>query len=245
MSRRCLFLAGALGALLFPAAARADDAQAASAGVSTDDASRRVVAASARGDAAQLATLLQNGGDPNARDASQRPALLLAVASGRADAVRALLRAGASADSGDPSGWTALHETVARGDLASARLLLDAGATPDLRSRARGTPLDVAERDGHAAMARLLRAHGAHGSGKSIGDTVCVRPWAGQGYCGVVAAVDATRFRLRISELVGCANGCAAQQACSAGRPVGAGGLSAGDELWVPASCLTHTGVAR
>jgi hypothetical protein len=101
----------------------------------------------------------------------------------------------------------------------------------------------VAERSGQAALAHLLRARGARGSGKSVGDTVCVRPWQGDGYCGVVEAVDPTRAQLRVTGLVGCGRGCAAETACSAGRPVGPGGLSAGDALWVPFSCLTHTGV--
>jgi hypothetical protein len=42
---------------------------------------------------------------------------------------------------------------------------------------------------------------------------------------------------------VGCGAGCAPDAACSAGEPVGAGGLGEGSVLWVPASCLTHTGV--
>jgi hypothetical protein len=225
-----------LGALLILAALTAHAAE---------DVSQRLLAAVARGDGAQVAALVREGADPNARDASFRPALLLAASSGRPEVVRALLRAGASADAGDRSGWTALHQAVENGDLATARVLLDGGATPDLRSRARGTALDVAERGGRAELARLLRARGARGSGKSIGDTVCVRPWAGEGYCGVVQAVGPTRFRLRVSEVVGCDRGCAADEACSAGRPVGGAGISSGDVLWVPASCLTHTGVER
>jgi hypothetical protein len=54
---------------------------------------------------------------------------------------------------------------------------------------------------------------------------------------------DATRFELRLEEVVGCASGCAAEAVCSAGKRVGPGGLAPGDRLWVPASCLTHTGV--
>ena len=180
---------------------------------------------------------------PDARDAAGRPALVAAAASGQAARVQALLREGASPDAADRSGWTALHEAAQRGDLATAGALLDAGALPDLRSRSRGTALDVAERSGQAALARLLRARGARGSGKSIGDTVCVRPWRGDGYCGTVEAVDATRARLRVTRLVGCGQGCPAEAPCSAGRPVGAAGLAPGDELWVPFSCLTHTGV--
>jgi hypothetical protein len=175
--------------------------------------------------------------------AAEAPPVVAASVRGDVAGVAALLREGADPDAADRGGWTGLHEAAERGDLALARLLLDAGARPDLRSRVRGTPLDVAERGGRREVARLLRLHGARGSGKSIGDTVCVRPWGGDGYCAVVEDVDATRHRLRVSRLVGCANGCAPEASCSAGRTVGPGGLGVGDVLWVPASCLTHTGV--
>jgi hypothetical protein len=205
---------------------------------------RALVAAAGHGDAAAVARLLGHGADANARDAAGRPALVAAASSGRAEVVKALLAAGADPDAADPGGWTALHEAAARGDERIVRSLLDAHARPDLRSRALGTPLDVAEREGRADVAALLRAAGARGSGKSIGDTVCVRPWAGYGFCAVVVAADPTRYRLRVSRLVGCRDGCRPDESCSAGRAVGGvAGLAEGDSLWVPASCLTDTGM--
>ena len=177
------------------------------------------------------------------QDVSRR--LVAAVARGDAEEAIALLRLGAPPDAADRSGWTGLHQAADKGDLALARAFLEAGAHPDLRSRARGTPLDVAEKAGRAEIARLLRSYGARGSGKSIGDSVCVRPWQGDGYCAVVESVDPTRFRLRVSQVVGCAGGCAPMASCSGGQEVGPGGLGPGDVLWVPASCLTHTGVRR
>src|SRR5215468_1531529 len=171
-------------------------------------------------------------------------ALAAAARRGDAEQVAALVRTGVDPDAADRSGWTALHEAAHRGDTKTARVLLDAGAHPDLRSRDRGTALDVAEREGRTEVAALLRARGARGSGKSVGDTVCVRRWGGDGYCAVVEGLDAARFRLRLTAVVGCGDGCAADVACSASRTVGgSGGLGAGDALWVPASCLTHTGV--
>lgn len=205
--------------------------------------SGRLLDAARRGDGPSLSALLREGADASARDAAGRPALVLAAGSGRADAVRALLRAGARPDAASRDGWTALHQAAETGDAASARALLDAGATPDVPSRARGTALDVAERAGRADVAAALRARGARGSGKSIGDTVCARGWKGEGYCGEVVARDATRYRLRVSSVVECVEGCAPDAACSGGRPVGPGGLGTGDVLWVPGSCLTHTGV--
>jgi hypothetical protein len=169
----------------------------------------------------------------------------LAAAAARGDvaSVRRLLREGVDPDRGDRAGWTALHEAARAGHEGVLRALLEAGASPDPRSRALGTPLDIAERAGRPDLARLLRAHGAVGSGKSIGDAVCVRPWQGEGYCATVEARDATRFRLRVLRVMGCSGGCPPEPSCSAGRPVGPGGLSPGDVLWVPASCLTDTGL--
>jgi len=174
-------------------------------------------------------------------EASRR--LTAAVARGDGAQATLLLRQGADPDAADRSGWTGLHQAADKGDLSLARAFLEAGAHTDLRSRARGTPLDVAERGGQVELAGLLRRHGARGSGKSIGDTVCVRPWHGDGYCAVVEAADPVRYRLRVSQVIGCGAGCEPEPSCSGGQVVGPGGLGSGDVLWVPASCLTHTGV--
>ena len=224
--------AAVVAVLLLAGSARADD-----------EPSRRLVAAAARGDAAAVAALSRSGADPNARDERGRPALVVAVAAASERTVAALLRAGADPDRGDAGGWTALHQAAFGGDAASASRLIDAGAALDRRARWRGTPLDVAETEGRAALVRLLRERGARGSGKSIGDTVCVRPWAGEGYCAAVVGRSATGVELRVSAIVGCARGCAADALCSAGRTIGASGLAPGDTLSVPASCLTQTGV--
>jgi hypothetical protein len=178
-----------------------------------------------------------------AADAPPAPGPAPQEARARRLLLEAALRGEAPPDRADRSGWTPLHEAAASGDAAAVRALVRRGARPDLRARALGTPLDVAESAGRLEIARLLRAAGARGSGKSIGDTVCVRPWSGQGYCAVVVGRDATRFGLRLTSRVGCARGCPPDAACSGGRLVGGDGLAAGDTLTVPASCLTHTGV--
>jgi hypothetical protein len=182
-------------------------------------------------------------GPSGAADDEAARRLVAAVERGDAAQATLLLRQGAPPDAADRSGWTGLHQAADTGDLALAKAFLEAGARPDPRSRARGTPLDIAERSGRMELARLLRQFGAKGSGKSIGDTVCVRPWGGDGYCAVVEAADPTRYRLRVSRIVGCGAGCEPEPSCSGGQVVGTGGLGAGDVLWVPASCLTHTGV--
>jgi hypothetical protein len=171
-----------------------------------------------------------------------------AVRKGERARAAELLRGGADPDASTPSGWTPLMEAAARGDAPIARLLLDAGADADARDRRAGTALDVAQAGRHDEVARLLRSRGSRGSGKSIGDQVCVLRWQGSGYCGVVEAIDGTRYRLRLTRISGCQHGCVADAACSSGRPVGGSEpdrVAAPESLWVRSWCLTHTGLDR
>jgi hypothetical protein len=196
------------------------------------------------GDLARLRLLLNSGADPNQRDGNGNRPLIEAVAAGHLDAVRALIAAGADSNLTSAGGRTPLIEAAIRGRMEIARLLISAGADLNVSERGAGTALEAAEREGHAGLAGLLRQAGARTSGRSVGDTVCVRPWKGDGYCGVVEAIDRNDYRLRITQIVGCPNGCSAMAACSAGKPVGgSGGLHAGDAITAASSCLTHTGV--
>ena len=78
-----------------------------------------------------------------------------------------------------------------------------------------------------------------------MGDKVCVTPWKGDGYCGIVEAIRGNEYRIRLTEIVGCAGGCPAMAGCSAGKPVGGEGLKTGDTIAVASSCLTRTGVPK
>jgi hypothetical protein len=203
-----------------------------------------LVAAARKGDTAQARGLVARGADVNARDASGRSALLIAVAGDHADVAQLLVRAGADVNAPTPSGWTPLMDAASRGRIEAARELLDAGADPDARDRFAGTALDVAQQAGREEIVRLLRERGGRGSGRSEGDTVCSRRWKGQGFCGVVLKAEATRYRLRVTRLAGCAAGCAADEDCSAGRAIGGpGGVAVGDVLWIRSWCLTDTQV--
>lgn len=187
---------------------------------------------------------LQQGADPNAKDSAGHTALFDAVAAGQLESARLLLNAGAKANVMSVEGRTPLIEAAAQGRLDITELLVQAGADLNVAQRGSGTALQTAERYGHNDIAALLLQAGAHSSGKSVGDTVCVRPWKGDGYCGIVTAVNKTVFTLHITKLVGCENGCAARAECSAGRTVGgADGLHIGDEVITRSWCLTHTGV--
>lgn len=201
--------------------------------------------AARQGDLNRLRALAREHKDLNARDASGRTALLSAVAAGRADAVSELVRDGAAVDVAAPGGRTPLIEAAEHGQLDSVRVLVDAGA--DLRAHASGvgSPLDAADRSGNVEVANLLRRAGARSAtGKSVGDTVCVRPWGGDGYCGTVESVERIQYRIQITEVVGCTQGCAPRAECSANRAVGgSSGLQVGDEVDTVSHCLTHTGV--
>jgi len=198
------------------------------------------------GDLAGLRSLLDSGADPNQRDANGERPLVVAVAAGQLNAARVLIAAGANPNLPSASGRTPLIEAALGGRIGIVRLLLAAGADPNIAERGAGSPLEAAEREGHEETTALLRRSGARTAGRSVGDKVCVRPWRGDGYCGVVEAIDKIHYRVRVTEIVGCADGCPAMADCSAGKPVGGPeGLKAGDIVTAPGSCLTHTGVPK
>lgn len=200
--------------------------------------------AARHGDLSSLRSRLQQGADPNGKDSSGHTVLFDAVLGGQAEAARVLLDAGAKAGVASSDGRTPLIEAAAQGRLDITQLLVQGGADLNAAQRGSGTALQAAERNGHNDVAAFLLQAGAHSSGKSVGDTVCVRPWKGDGYCGAVTAVNKTEFTIRITRIVGCESGCAAKADCSAGKTVGGtDGLHAGDAITTRSWCLTHTGV--
>ncbi len=173
-------------------------------------------------------------------------ALHSAARSGDAAGVRRLLREGANVNAATSSGWTPLMEAAKAGRRDAAEVLLAAGANPDARDRAAGTALDVAQQADQEALQALLRRYGARGSGKSVGDRVCVRPWKGAGFCGTVQAALGTRYLVGVTSVPGCERGCAADPECSSGREVGGtsgDAVRADTSVWTKSWCLTHTGL--
>ncbi len=196
------------------------------------------------GDLELLRSRLRQGMNPDERDKAMRTPLMDAVKSGRIEAVRMFLGAGADVNATSASGRTPLIDAAEFGRIDSAQLLIASGADLNASQRGWGTPLEAAERMGHNELAAMLRRAGARSSGRSVGDTVCVRPWQGDGYCGEVLEVNKTSFRLRVTEIIGCEGGCQPKAECSASRAVGgADGMRVGDEITTVSWCLTHTGV--
>lgn len=231
--RRLAGFLAAFGSLLLPGASRAAGPR---------QAESDLPEAARRGDVARLEALLRQGAAVDARDEAGLTPLMEAASP---EAARVLLRAGADVNASTRSGWTALMQAAAAGRLETVRRLLEAGASLDARDRLWGTPLDVANQRRQGEVARLLRARGARGSGRSVGDRVCVRPWRGDGVCGVIEAVDGQRIQIRIDSLVGCDGGCGGPEAeCSSGKVVGGvGGVGVGTLLGTKSWCVTHTGL--
>lgn len=197
-----------------------------------------------------LSSAWAQGLDPavhfEARDTAGRTPLFAAVAAGQMEAVRVLLVFGANVNAMDSAGRTSLIEAADQGRMDIAQALVKGGADLNISQRGAGTALEAAERTGHTELAAMLRKVGAQTSGRSVGDKVCVRPWGGDGYCGIVEDVAKAAYRIHVTEIAGCENGCAPTAECSAGKPVGGvGGLRAGDTITTVSWCLTHTGVAK
>ncbi|HTT32093.1 MAG TPA: ankyrin repeat domain-containing protein [Methylomirabilota bacterium] len=196
------------------------------------------------GDLKLLQTRIRQGVNPDARSPSGRTALLEAAAAGQLQSMRILLSAGARVNIASPDGKTPLIAAAEHNHADAVQLLIKANADLDLRSRGLGTALEVSERMGYEQIAEMLRKAGARTFGRSVGDTVCVRPWGGDGYCGVVEAIHKNHYQIRITKIVGCLNGCEPKPECSAGKPVGGpDGLRTGDVITTVSWCLTHTGV--
>ena len=187
---------------------------------------------------------LQRQSGPDARNAHGLTPLLVAASTGQIDLVRALLSQGAKIDAPSADGRTALIAAAQKNQKEIVQLLVAAGANLNAATRGTGTALEVAERTDETEIAALLLAAGARSSGESVGDTVCVLPWGGDGFCGKVKSFSVRSVAIQVTRIEGCANGCSARQECSAALPVGGrDGIRPGSLVAVPSWCLTKTGV--
>lgn len=178
------------------------------------------------------------------RNAQGATPLVAAAFTGHTDTMKSLLAQGAGVDATAADGRTALIAAAQSGKIEAVQILIAAGADLNRASRGTGTALNVAENKGETEIAALLLASGAHSTGKSVGDTVCVQPWGGDGFCGTVRSFSVPSVQIQVNKIVGCEHGCSARPECSASRPVGGtDGIQAGDQIAVPSWCLTHTGV--
>ena len=127
-----------------------------------------------RRDTPWMGFLLQNGADPNARDAEGNTAIILAATSGFSDGVRLMIAGKAQVDAANNRGETALIKSVLVRDAASARMLLDTGADPDRSDNQTGqSARDYAARDTRAGqLAKMLADAPKKGAKKMTGPSL-------------------------------------------------------------------------
>ena len=112
--------------------------------------------AAAANDAARVETLLKAGARVDARDTSERTALLVATQADAVDAARLLIAAGADVNAKDNIEDSPYLYAAAEGRLEILRLTLAAGADLESVNRYGGTGLIPASHHGHPAIVREL-----------------------------------------------------------------------------------------
>lgn len=118
------------------------------------------------GNAALVTSLLQNGADGNARDATGATPLMMAAGSGNLPVVKVLLAAGVDVNAVDERGWGALMKAVYNADLDRGfpdvvQALIEAGANIEAPIAYGVRPLMLAAGYGEAAVVKVLLDAGA------------------------------------------------------------------------------------
>ena len=121
-----------------------------------------LLAAAARGDAAEVGKLAASGANVNLRDTYGRTPLHVATFGRHRDAVAALVKANADLNALERDRYDAVTIAAVANDVATLQLLLQLGASAKLiTSRYDGTALIAAAHLGHDEVVRLLIAAGA------------------------------------------------------------------------------------
>lgn len=105
----------------------------------------------------RITTILDKGGDPDARDGSGYTALHYASRSGHKDACSLLLERGADVNAQTRSGRaSSLHRAAYSGHVTVVKLLIKYGADPRLSDSDGQTPLHKAAQKAHKEAVELL-----------------------------------------------------------------------------------------
>jgi len=123
---------------------------------------RGLHAATARGDAAAIASLLASGAPPDARDEHGRTPLHVATFGSHDDAVRALIDGGANPRALEHQRYDAITIAAVADDPVLVRLLVSLGGDPRaITSPYNGTALIAAAHLGHSEVVQSLLTAGA------------------------------------------------------------------------------------
>jgi ankyrin repeat protein len=121
-----------------------------------------LLAAAAKGDAAQIRALMAQGAKPDVRDSYNRTPLHVAAYGGHHDAMRALVAAGANPNALERDRYDIVTIAAVANDVPTLRLALELGASAkNVTSRYDGTALIAAAHLGHAEVVRILIRAGA------------------------------------------------------------------------------------
>ena len=123
---------------------------------------RGLHAAAAKGDVAEVRTLLRHGVDLNARDGHGRTALHVAAHASHRDVIRELAQAGADMRAKDSRAYDIITIAAVKNDPATVQLAVTLGSDPKaITSPYDGTALIAAAHLGHVEVVRTLIAAGA------------------------------------------------------------------------------------
>jgi ankyrin repeat protein len=118
--------------------------------------------ATSAGSMQEVAALLDQGADIDARSERGETPLILAILAGHDEVAELLIEEGAALDGRNERGLTPLHAAAYSGNAEVARVLLDHGAGLEDRTNVSGaTPLIVAAEENRVGVAELLIARGA------------------------------------------------------------------------------------
>lgn len=121
-----------------------------------------LLAAAARGDAAQIKALIAKGEKPDVRDSYRRTPLHVAAYGRHHEAMRALVAAGANPNALENDRYDIVTIAAVANDVPTLKLSLELGASAkNVTSRYDGTALIAAAHLGHAEVVRTLIRAGA------------------------------------------------------------------------------------
>lgn len=121
-----------------------------------------LLAAAAKGDAAQVKALIARGEKPDVRDAYRRTPLHVAAYGRHHDAMRALVASGANPNALESDRYDIVTIAAVANDVPTLKLALELGCKPtNVTSRYDGTALIAAAHLGHAEVVRTLIRAGA------------------------------------------------------------------------------------